>query len=90
MRNQTPTEPGTIPAEAVNAIVRDMDDPRYPSRIGVYCDRCGVTHTGEYMVSTEMSSNERLAVARKHLSEAEGWQCDDTGDFCPAHARSAQ
>lgn len=75
--------------DTVNAIVRDMDDPRYPSRITVYCDRYGCTaeDTGEYMVSSEMDSEERLAVARKHLVETKGWKHTEEGDdFCPEHA----
>lgn len=81
----------TLPPDVVNAIVRDMDDPRYPSKITVYCDHCGATHTGEYMVSAEMSSRERLAVARKHLVEHEGWEhTDDGDDFCPEHAGSPE
>ena len=60
--------------DVVNAIVRDMDDPRYPSRITVFCDHCGVKHTGEYMVSEDMTRDERLAVARNHLVQNEGWE----------------
>lgn len=83
-------KPNTLTPDQVNAIVRDMDDPRYPSRITVYCDDCGTTATGEYMVSAEMTSMQRLAVARKHLVDNEGWKHDAaTGeDFCPAHAGS--
>ena len=82
------TTPGAMPPDMVNAIVRDMDDPRYPSKITVFCDHCGTEHTGEYMVSSEMTSMQRLAVARQHLVKHKGWQHDaDTGDdFCPAHA----
>lgn len=66
-------QPNTLAPDEVNAIVRDMDDPRYPSQITVFCDHCGATNTGEYMVSTEMTSRERLAVARQHLVQNEGW-----------------
>ena len=85
-----PTAPLT--PETVNAIVRDMDDPRYPTQITVYCDRygCETERTGEYMVSTEMDSEERLAVARKHLVQNEGWEHTAEGDdFCPVHAAPA-
>ncbi|MGX1909032.1 hypothetical protein ACWIID_09235 [Streptomyces phaeochromogenes] len=79
----------TLPPDVVNAIVRDMDDPRFPSRITVFCDHCGHEHTGEYMVREGMTSTERLAVARKHLVENEGWEhTDDGDDFCPEHAGS--
>lgn len=81
----------TLPPDMVNAIVRDMDDPRYPSKITVYCDHCGTQHTGEYMVSAEMTPTERLAVARNHLVQNEGWEHTDTGDdFCPEHAGSPE
>jgi hypothetical protein len=82
------TTPGTMPPDMVNAIVRDMDDPRYPSQITVFCDHCGTEDTADYMVSEDMTPTERLAVARQHLVEHKGWQHDaDTGDdFCPEHA----
>lgn len=77
--------------DVVNAIVRDMDDPRYPSRITVFCDHCGVENTGEYMVSEDMTSTERLAVARQHLVTNEGWEhTTDGDDFCPTHAGSPE
>lgn len=83
-------QPNTLTPDQVNAIVRDMDDPRYPSRITVFCDHCGFTATGEYMVREGMTSRERLAVARKHLVANEGWEhTDDGDDFCPTHAVSA-
>lgn len=86
-----PDQPNTLTPDVVNAIVRDMDDPRYPSQITVFCDHCGATNTGEYMVSTEMTSRERLAVARQHLVQNEGWEhTDDGDDFCPAHAGSGE
>lgn len=77
--------------DVVNAIVRDMEDPRYPSRITVYCDRygCDTRFTGEFMVSTTMTSEERLGVARQHLVDNEGWEHTGEGDdFCPTHASS--
>ena len=85
-------QPNTLSPDEVNAIVRDMDDPRYPSRITVYCDECGTEFTGEYMVSAEMTSMQRLGVARKHLADNEGWRYDPaTGeDFCPTHAGSPE
>lgn len=84
-------QPNTLTPDQVNAIVRDMDDPRYPSRITVFCDHCGTENTGEYMVSEEMTSSERLDVARKHLVNSEGWEhTADGDDFCPTHAGSAE
>ena len=82
-------QPNTLSPDTVNAIVRDMDDPRYPSQITVYCDRwgCETERTGDYMVSEAMTSEERLAVARKHLVDNEGWgHTTDGDDFCPEHA----
>lgn len=85
-------QPGTLAPDEVTAIVRDMDDPRFPTRITVFCDHCGLEDTGEYMVSAEMTRRERLAVARNHLVESKGWQHDAEygDDFCPAHAGSAE
>jgi hypothetical protein len=84
-------QPNGLSPEEVNAIVRDMDSPRYPTRITVHCDRygCGVRDSGEYLVREGMSSEERLAVARRHLVENAGWEHTDEGDdLCPAHATS--
>jgi hypothetical protein len=88
MSDQTTPQPLT--PEIVNAIVRDPNDPRYPSRITVFCDHCGTEQTGEYLVCEDMTSTERLAVARKHLVDNEGWEhTDDGDDFCPVHAAPA-
>jgi hypothetical protein len=85
MTNPTPLSP-----DEVNAIVRDMDDPRYPTQITVFCDHCGRERTGDYMVREGMTSTERLAVARQHLVDNEGWEhTDDGDDFCPEHAAPA-
>ena len=79
------TEP--LAPETVSAILRDPNSPHYPTQITVFCDHCGIEHTGDYMVSTEMDGEERLAVARKHLVDNEGWEhTDDGDDFCPEHA----
>lgn len=84
-------QPNTLSPDEVNAIVRNMDDPRYPTQITVFCDHCGTTSTGEYMVREGMTSTERLAVARTHLVNNEGWEHNDVGDdFCPVHAGSTK
>lgn len=84
MTDQTPLTP-----EIVSAILRDPDSPLYPTQITVFCDHCGTEHTGDYMVSEDMTSEQRLAVARKHLVDSEGWEhTDDGDDFCPEHAGS--
>jgi hypothetical protein len=84
-------QPNTLTPDEVNAIVRDMDDPRYPTRITVFCDHCGTKNTGEYMVREGMTSRERLDVARTHLVNNEGWEhTGDGDDFCPKHAGESQ
>jgi hypothetical protein len=77
--------PAPLPPELVSAILRDQGSPLYPSRISVYCDACGATDTGEYMVSTEQTRAERLDVARTHL-RTKGWRIDEAGDFCTSCA----
>jgi hypothetical protein len=89
--NLVPCQPDPQPLtpDMVNAIVRDMGDPRYPSKITVFCDHCGTEYTGEFMVSAEMTSTERLAVARQYLVNNKGWEHNEYGDdFCPTHAGS--
>lgn len=61
----------------------DNETGYYPSQIGVFCDDCGNAYTGDYVVHTAMSRTERLAVARKHLTDNEGWDCGAAGDLCP-------
>lgn len=55
---------------------------RYPTALGVFCDRCRHEWTGDFIVHTGMTYNERLDVVRAHV-RALGWLCDSTGDFCP-------
>lgn len=59
---------------------------QFPCRIGVYCDTCGTTVAGDYVVSESMTKPQRLEVARAHLRRREGWRCDQTGDYCPCTA----
>lgn len=54
----------------------------YPSLIGVFCDRCGVTVERDYLVSDQDSQKARFEYARAAL-RAEGWQCTPAGDLCP-------
>jgi hypothetical protein len=56
---------------------------KFPSAIGVYCDTCGIQHSGDYVVHELMSKQERFQVARDHLNAEAGWRCDDTADLCP-------
>ncbi|MDX3672773.1 hypothetical protein [Streptomyces europaeiscabiei] len=81
----TQTAPAPLTPDIVNAIILDDDSPWFPSRMGVYCDTCGLTFSGEFMVSIEQTKAERLEVARAHMRE-QGWQCDALGDYCPKHA----
>lgn len=55
----------------------------FPARITVFCDDRGETATGDYIVHTGMTRDDRLDVARRHLTENEGWDCGVAGDFCP-------
>jgi hypothetical protein len=55
----------------------------FPSQIGVFCDGCGTTVERDYVVSETMTQPERFEVARASLRH-EGWQCDSSGDWCPA------
>ncbi|MET9122992.1 hypothetical protein [Streptomyces sp. NPDC004528] len=83
--------PVPLTAESVSEILRDPDSPLFPTRITVFCDRygCETKDTGEYMVSTDMAGDQRLAVARQHLADNAGWQHTEEGDdFCPVHAGS--
>lgn len=82
-------QPAPLTPETVSAILRDPDSPYYPSRITVFCDECGTEETGEFMVSEDMTGEQRLAVARKHLADTKGWEHTEAGDdFCPEHAGS--
>ncbi|MFI1161397.1 hypothetical protein [Streptomyces sioyaensis] len=83
-------QPTAVTPEELSAILRNPDNPLYPTQITVFCDHCGLEHTGDYLVSDGMNSTDRLAVARKHLVENEGWEHDKFGDdFCPEHAAPA-
>ncbi len=80
------TEPTQEYINRVNAVVRAaaVDDAAelYPCRLGVFCDRCEDTFEADFIVSTEMTPAERLAVVRRHVVTVRGWRCDKTGDFC--------
>ncbi|MEU6712911.1 hypothetical protein ABZ897_15635 [Nonomuraea sp. NPDC046802] len=54
----------------------------FPSLIGVFCDGCRTTVERDYVVSKAMTKPERFEVARATLRR-EGWQCDESGDWCP-------
>ncbi|MFB7917066.1 hypothetical protein [Streptomyces sp. NPDC056061] len=71
----------------VVANLPDEDDAptgqKFPCGLGVFCDTCGATFKGDFIVSDTMTKVERLAVIRDHVRTELGWQCDDAGDFCP-------
>ncbi|MBE4790269.1 hypothetical protein [Streptomyces caniscabiei] len=84
--NPKPTTPRTADPDVVLAILRSDDtgpDAPYPCQIGVYCDDCATTVKRDIIVNDRMTKPERLEAARAHL-RADGWTCDETGDFCPA------
>lgn len=59
----------------------------YPALIGVFCDRpgCAAVHEADYLVHERDDQATRFGYARAELRR-EGWRCDESGDFCPAHA----
>ncbi|GAB2859020.1 hypothetical protein GCM10022221_68200 [Actinocorallia aurea] len=72
-----------------DAIEQILDVIRYdphsgPALITVFCDRCGIKETADYLVHEEDSPQTRYGYARKHLRKRKGWTCDHRGDFCPA------
>lgn len=72
------------PAE-VAAVIRAAaadEGELYPCRLGVFCDRCEDTFEADFIVSTQMTKAERLAVVRRHVVTVRGWRCDKRGDYC--------
>lgn len=57
---------------------------RFPCSIAVFCDACGREERGDYLVREIDTQDTRFELARRFL-RAEGWRCDDTGDFCLDH-----
>lgn len=76
-----PTASDASIADVVRAAAMDEGE-LYPCRLGVFCDRCGETFEGDFIVSVNMTSAERLGVVRKHVTTVRGWRCDERGDFC--------
>lgn len=76
-----PTPGDASIADVVRAAAMDEGE-LYPCRLGVFCDRCEDTFEADFIVSTEMTKAERLAVVRNHVVKRLGWRCDKTGDFC--------
>ena len=55
----------------------------FPLEIAVFCDCCGIEVRHDYVVHDLMTREQRLAVAREHMTRNEGWSCTTEGDFCP-------
>ncbi|WP_190175418.1 hypothetical protein [Streptomyces nitrosporeus] len=55
----------------------------FPAQLTVFCDECGETATHDYVVHTGMTRDDRLDVARQHLTGTEEWDCGTAGDYCP-------
>jgi hypothetical protein len=51
-----------------------------PILVMVFCDDCGVTHAGQFLVPAGQDS---LEVARAHMARHLGWRIIPDGDFCP-------
>lgn len=49
--------------------------------VGIYCDRCGRTETGDVSATGQPAAEDGL---RATLAADKGWRCDPTGDLCPA------
>lgn len=52
--------------------------------LGVFCDKCGTTFEGDFLVAEDWTKAQRLGCVRTHVREKLGWACDERGDFCPA------
>ncbi|MGW3166954.1 hypothetical protein ACWC9Q_29670 [Streptomyces sp. NPDC001142] len=71
---------------AANLPAEDDDQltgQKYPCGLGVFCDTCGTTFEGDFVVTDTMTKAQRLAVVRDHVRAELGWQCNAEGDFCP-------
>lgn len=82
------TCPGWRPSRA-RAARRPGPLTTFPLSIVVFCDRCGIEAEHDYVVHDLMTREERLGVARTHLTRNEGWSCTAEGDFCPVHKPEA-
>lgn len=57
---------------------------RFPCAVAIFCDVCGREERGDYLVRDIDTQETRFEIARTFL-RAQGWRCDDTGDYCPDH-----
>lgn len=87
---------------AINAIVRDMDDPRYPCLLGVACDTsidlhtdCGASLESDFLVHQDDSREIRLGYVLDYAAN-NGWTVvgrhrpDMAMTHCPEHREMAQ
>ncbi|MBO3751565.1 hypothetical protein J5X84_36295 [Streptosporangiaceae bacterium NEAU-GS5] len=72
-------------ADTGDLVERTLGPDEFPAQISVCCDWCHTTVTGDYVVNETMAKPERLEVARATLRR-KGWQCDESGDYCPDQA----
>jgi hypothetical protein len=79
-----------VTPEEIAAAIRDPDSGAMPVQVGVFCDDCGTTVERDYLVAEDSTQKQRFQVARHHLRQNEGWQCDEHGDFCPACVSSSR
>lgn len=69
--------------EQIAAAIRDPNSGLMPVQVGVFCDGCGTTEEHDYLVREDSTQADRFEVARSHLRDKAGWQCDARGDYCP-------
>lgn len=77
--------PGLITPDNAPRLADLNDDALpYPSQITIFCDRCGIENTADYLVPADATKDERFEIAREHMRSNLGWTCDEAGDRCPA------
>lgn len=68
--------------DELRPILKSADDPRYPTKVTLYCDECELTVSVEVIVTDAVPGPQRLEMGRAYLRTL-GWQTDAEGDFCP-------
>lgn len=79
--------------EEVSAILRSNEEgpeAPYPTRIGVYCDRCHWTEERDFIVTDSMTKPERLELIRNFARMKLGWFCGSNGDDVCRLCRSGE
>jgi len=67
---------------ALAAVEQKTGSVAFPSEITVFCDFCGIEHSGDYIVTEADNSETRFGFARAHLKTL-GWVYKDGLDLCP-------